>query len=273
MTRIAAGTGTPNQPSIDDPPADAVKTAPPAGPAIAPAGARSSSIDGDAGPDRPAPMQGADGRSAATTAGVFLKALKQWEGEHPFMYVDTRGHVTTGIGHLLKTPEGALKLPWQHSKTGQPATPAEVRSTFARVLQATVQFKQDHPNAKGIAPAACERLSDLVLPEGFATRLATSRLNTEFLPHLRELFPGFDRYPLPAQHAIVDMGYNLGVAKLKHEFPAFVAACRAGNFVDAAKESHRSSCREERNRATADLLDQAARLSASVRTVTREIRL
>ena len=218
-------------------------------------------------------MQGAGSRSVATDASVFLKALKQWEGQHPFMYADTRGYVTTGIGHLLKTPEGALKLPWHHSKTGQPATSAEVRSTFERVRQAAVQYKQDHPNAKGIPWASCEKLSDLVLPEGLAARLATNRLKTEFLPDLRKLFPGFDRYPLPAQHAIVDMGYNLGVAKLKHEFPAFVAACRAGNFVDAAKESHRSSCREERNQATADLLDQAARLNASVRTVTREIRL
>ena len=219
------------------------------------------------------PTHGAGSRPTGTDAGVFLKELKHWEGEHPFMYADTRGYVTTGIGHLLKTPEAALKLPWQHSNSGQPATSAEVRSTFERVREAAVQYKQDHPNAKGIPSASCEKLSDLVLPEGLAARLATHRLKTEFLPDLRKLFPGFDRYPLPAQHAIVDMGYNLGVAKLKHEFPAFVAACRAGNFVDGAKESHRSSCREERNQTTADLLEQAARLNASVRTVTREIRL
>ncbi len=273
MTRIAAGTGSPNQPSIDDPPANAVNTACPAGSTIAPAGARSNGVAGDAGPDRPVPTQGGGSRPAGTDAGVFLKELKHWEGEHPFMYADTRGYVTTGIGHLLKTPEAALKLPWRHSKTGQPATPGEIKSTFARIREAAVQFKQDQPNANGIPAARCEKLSDLVLPEGFAAKLATTRLNTEFLPHLRGLFPGFDHYPLPAQHAIVDMGYNLGVAKLKHEFPAFVAACKAGNFVDAAKESHRSSCREERNRATADLLDQAARLNASVGTLTREIRL
>ena len=272
MTRIAAATGSPNQPSIDDPPANAVNTACPAGATIAPAGARSNSVAADAGPDRPVPAHGGGSRPAGTDAGVFLKALKHWEGEHSFMYADTRGYVTTGIGHLLKTPEAALQLPWRHSKTGQPATPAEVKSTFARIREAAVQFKQDHPNAKGIPAATCGKLSDLVLPEGLATKLATSRLDTEFLPHLRKLFPGFDHYPAPAQHAIVDMGYNLGVAKLKDEFPAFVAACRAGNFVDAARESHRSSCREERNGATADLLNQAAGMNASVRTVMREIR-
>ena len=99
-------------------------TAPPAGPAIAPAGTRSNSVSCRRGLDHPAPTQGAGGRSVGADAGVFLKALKQWEGEHPFMYADTRGYVTTGIGHLLKTPEGALKLPWRHSKTGQPATPS-----------------------------------------------------------------------------------------------------------------------------------------------------
>ena len=188
MTRIAAGTGSPNPPSIDDPPANAVDRACPAGATIAPAGARSNSVAGDAGPDRPVPAQGGGSRSAGTDAGVFLKELKHWEGDCPFMYADTRGYVTTGIGHLLKTPEAALKLPWRHRATGQAATPAEVRSTFARIREAAVQFKQDHPNAKGIPPARCERLSDLVLPEGLATQLATTRLKTEFLPHLRGLF-------------------------------------------------------------------------------------
>ena len=97
-------------------------------------------------------------------------------------------------------------------------------------------------------------------------------MQNEFLPNLRKVFPGFDSYPMPAQRAIVDMAYNMGVGKLERGFPTFVSLCRAGEFGKAAGESRRSSSREERNAATKELLEDAERLKASVGTVAREIR-
>jgi GH24 family phage-related lysozyme (muramidase) len=272
MTRIAAGTASPNHPTIDRPPAHAAGAAPEAG---ATAGASSSgrrSLPGDAGPDRPAPQSGAGARHASIDVRVFMADLHRWEGAHRFMYVDTRGYVTTGIGHLLKNADAALALPWQHKATGRLATGAEVRAVFGRVCEKWADYKRENPNGKGMSAPKFEPVSDLVLPDGLATKLARDRLQGEFLPKLKDLFPSFDRYPIPAQRALVDMAYNLGVDGLRKKFPTFVAACRDGNFALAAKDSERSSSRKERNDATRSLLLEAAQLNAAVRTLAREVR-
>src|SRR6187551_2547655 len=130
MTRIAAGTG--GQPSIDNPLAHA------AGGAREPdaaAGGVARLRSGD-GADQPAPLGGVGNARGAADASAFLTDIKGWEGEHPNLYVDTRGYVTTGIGHLLKTADDAAKLPWLHSGTGRAATAAEVKAAFTRVAQA-----------------------------------------------------------------------------------------------------------------------------------------
>lgn len=190
------------------------------------------------------------------------------------MYVDTRGHVTTGIGHLLETAGDASKLPWQHSVTGQRATPTEIKSAFERLSQVAADHTREHPDAKGLPLKTAAQVSDLVLPEGYATKLAAARVNGEFLEGLRDLFPAFDSFPMPAQRALVDMAYTLGVGGLEHKFPKLVAACRQPNpdFATAAAESHRSSSRESRNHATNHLFLEAARLTQSVQGLTREIR-
>ena len=121
--------------------------------------------------------------------------------------------------------------------------------------------------------------TDLVLPEGCATDLATARLEKEFLPGLRRLFPGFDTYPQPAQRALVDMIYTLGEKGLARKFPTVVDACRAGRFDEAANHCHRKAHGNEhrnsdaRNDATRRLFIEASNLSASVQTLTREVRL
>jgi len=271
MTRIAPGNGTPNQPSIDGPLARAASaTLEPA--AAVGAGARARETER---PDQPAPLGGVGNARGAADASAFLKEIKRWEGEHPNLYVDTRGYVTTGIGHLLKTADDAAKLPWLHSGTGRAATAAEVKAAFARVAQAGADFKRANPNVNGLSAKAYEKFSDLVLPEGLSAKLATDRLNGEFLKGLRKTFPAFNSYPMPAQRALVDMAYNLGVAKLEHKFPNLVAACRKNppDFATAAAESHRSTCRHARNDATRGLFEQAARLTASIQQFPREIRL
>jgi GH24 family phage-related lysozyme (muramidase) len=273
MTRIAAGTTAQNQSTIDGPLAQAAGAAPEAGATAGASSPGQRGLSGHVGPDRPAPQSGAGGRQAPIDVRAFMADLRRWEGEHRFMYVDTRGYVTTGIGHLLKKAEAALDLPWQHKATGQRATPAEVRAVFERMCEKWADYKRENPNGKGIPAPKFEPVSDLVLPDGFATKLAIDRLQGEFLPKLKALFPGFDSCPVPAQRALVDMAYNLGVDGLKKKFPSFVAAWRDGDFALAAKESERSSSRAERNDATRNLLLEAAQLNASVRTLAREVRL
>jgi len=199
--------------------------------------------------------------------------LKDLEGETRYMYLDKKGLVTVGIGHMLPNAAEATKLPWYHEKTGLPATPAEVKALFNKLKAEWADFQREHPKAENKQSASqYENLSDLKVPKGFPRQDALDRLQHEFLKPLRGIFPGFDSYPMPAKQAIVDMAYSLGVAKLRDEFPKFVSHCRAGHFADAAPESERHGTRAVRNAATAKLLQDAEELKKSVRTFATEIR-
>jgi GH24 family phage-related lysozyme (muramidase) len=178
---------------------------------------------------------------------ALCRELTRWEGSCRHMYVDTRGYVTTGVGNLLRDANAAAALPWVHRATGKPASAEEIRAAFRDV--ATL--------GAGHKAGFYERASDLVLPQAKIEQLAASRLENEFLPGLRRLCPHFDDYPLPAQRALVDMAYNLGLGGLG-KFPILLAACERGDFAAAAEACNRRSSRQERNDATRALFLEAA---------------
>jgi hypothetical protein len=137
----------------------------------------------------------------------------------------------------------------------------------------TSEFRQTDPQKANPHDAShYEKVSDLVLPADVRNQLAVDRLTREFLPGLRRMFPGFDAYPEPAQRALVDMAYTLGVKGLEVRFPKLVAACRSNNFSLAAAQSSRSSARAERNATTRSHFLEADRLKASVQPLAREVR-
>jgi GH24 family phage-related lysozyme (muramidase) len=275
MTRIASGTRGPTLESDGAAPAETARVAPQQGrggaaPAqqgarVAPQEATSTGSSAwrktAAASDvaQPAPAQTPAHRTANATA--FAADLARWEGNTRHMYVDTRGHVTTGIGHQLRDANAATALPWLHRATGAPATPAEIRAAFTRVAA----------QPAGQHASRYERASDLVLPSNVARDMAAARLQHELLPGIRRLCPGFDRYPHPAQRALVDMAYNLGVAGLGR-FSNMLDACERGDFAAAAGESNRRTCRDERNDATRELLLAAAHLTNAVHALLREVR-
>jgi GH24 family phage-related lysozyme (muramidase) len=207
------------------------------------------------------PSRAANQTRAAIDARVLLTELTRWEGCCDHMYVDTRGFVTTGIGNMLPNAEAAIALPWRHERTGLLATAAEIRTAFAHV----------HAQESGHGSNWYKKASDLVLSPNVTKDLAVRRLENEFLPGLNRLFPRFDSYPLPAQRALVDMAYNLGLGRLG-KFDRLIAACERGDFTAAAAHSHRRSNRETRNEATRNLFLEAANLTASVRPRAREVR-
>lgn len=197
----------------------------------------------------------------APNATALAADLSRWEGSTRHMYVDTRGHVTTGIGHLLRDANAAVALPWQHRTTGAPAMPEEIRAIFERVAA----------QPAGQHASRYERVSDLVLPPNLARDLAATRLEREFLPGIRRLCPGFDGYPQPAQRALVDMAYNLGVGGLGR-FKNMLQACERGDFAAAAGECNRRSCRDDRNEATRELFLAATHLTNALQALLHEVR-
>src|SRR5579863_2584618 len=67
----------------------------------------------------------------ATYLDESLAKLEWFEGSIPWMYLDTRGNVTVGVGLLVPDAAAAQKLPFVFE--GRAATAAETATEYARV--------------------------------------------------------------------------------------------------------------------------------------------
>jgi GH24 family phage-related lysozyme (muramidase) len=130
-----------------------------------------------------------------------LKDLKRWEGDVPFMYLDSKGLVTVGIGNLLRTVEPAKLLPFVNASTGNRATEADIVTAYNAVsaMPPKLGWRRYKLNPS------------IELTPETSRQLALSRLESEFLPALRRAYPEFDYYPTSAHRFMIDMAYNGGV--------------------------------------------------------------
>lgn len=163
---------------------------------------------------------------------ALMPDLARHEGSFPFLYLDTAGLVTCGLGHMIPNLAWSLKIPWQ------PNDPATIANDFNVVAAMP----------KGRLPVFYEEATVCRLPAGWAEQDAEQRLENEYLPPLQALFSAgaFDSFPLPAQVALLDMAYNLGIGGLK-EYVHMLAACAGGDWNKAAAECHRNGISQERN--------------------------
>jgi GH24 family phage-related lysozyme (muramidase) len=166
----------------------------------------------------------------------YFDDLLAHEGCTTWLYCDSRGFVTVGIGNLVASPEACAALPFHHMG-GDAATRDEKLGAYVRIQDA---FDKSH------SAEFYRGLTDLRLTQDFVRDLVAARLASDFLPGIVNLCPGFADMPAPARHALVDMAYNLGVHGLAM-FPHMLAACNAGDWEMAAHQCHRSTCRGMRN--------------------------
>jgi GH24 family phage-related lysozyme (muramidase) len=181
----------------------------------------------------------------------ILVDLERFEGRKPFIYNDSASppNRTIGVGCLLTDAAAASQLPFQNVTAGRMATPLEITTDFARVAAMPGSLPANSYRAGPGTPA-------LELSDDAVTDLGVSKLRDQFLPGLRVLCPGFDDFPMPAQSVLIDMAWNLGLgapatptrrATGLHGFPSLIAACNAGDWATAAKQSHVATSRPERN--------------------------
>lgn len=154
-----------------------------------------------------------------------------FEGIVPYLYYDSKGLVTCGVGFLLLNISDSLKLPW---------TPEGVAATDWAKLQTLPKGKY-HTYYK---PYMIGRLPEEFMRYEFARRLAG------FEKRLRKYLPSFDTYPAPVQLALRDMIYNLGGDFLAKGWPNFKAALLAKDWKRAAQECNRIDVQDSRNAAT-----------------------
>lgn len=170
----------------------------------------------------------------ATYIEQSLVMLKQFEGCVPWMYRDTVGKVTVGVGLMLPDAAAAETLPFLQD--GHSATPAQIHADFQRVMLL--------PEGK---PAAFYRstISPELPPPAIDARLRIV-LQT-FEQHLRARLPHYDSFPDGAKLALLDMIYNLGPGELFSGYPHLLAAVEQGQWAQAAAQCLRHGPGEARN--------------------------
>jgi GH24 family phage-related lysozyme (muramidase) len=181
---------------------------------------------------------------------TYLPQLKIFEGVSSWMYVDTTGNVTVGVGNLLANATAAQLLAFvlRSNPDAGPATADDIQQDFDNVRQQT----------PGRLVSFYEQFTRLNLPDSVIDSLLNSRV-VEFTTGIRAVFPDYDSYPAEACAAIFDMAFNLGLGELTSGFPHFCRAVKTRDWATAASQCKRNGIGDSRNNWTEAQLQAAAK--------------
>ena len=172
-----------------------------------------------------------------------IRKLEQFEGSIPWMYRDTAGKVTVGVGLMLPDAAAATRLPFELN--AQPATSAEIAAEFTRVDA----LPMGRPALFYRGPSQPE------LPQSAIDSLLLTVL-TGFEGELKSHLPTYDAFPDSVKLALLDMVYNLGPAGLFNGYPRLLKAVSAGNWAQAAAQCERVGPGAARNQWTRQMFLQ-----------------
>lgn len=186
---------------------------------------------------------------------TYLPKLKEFEGNVGYMYLDTGGNVTVGVGEMLPNAAAAQKFAFVRRADATakppvlpgPATADEIKADFDNVKQ----------QAAAKAAEYYKQFTKLDLPQSVIDSTVSSEV-FQFTVGLTARFPEFPLYPAEACAALFDMAYNLGLSKLTSQFPTFCKAVKDKDWATAAKECKRGGIPDDRNDWTKAQFEKAA---------------
>ncbi len=170
----------------------------------------------------------------ATYLEQALAKLEEFEGSIPWMYLDTVGKVTVGVGLMLPDAEAAKHLSFVID--GRRATDSEVGAAFARVDQMAMGRPALYYRAQH-GPELARMTIDTLLRS----------VVVGFEGELRKQIKGYDVLPDTVKIALLDMAYNLGPLGLLHGYPRLLDAVERGDWARAAAASMRRGPGAARN--------------------------
>lgn len=174
------------------------------------------------------------------------QSIYQHEGCIRHMYLDTRGNVTIGVGQLVRNTEDAEQLHLICRETQQQATAEQVSNEFDRMSQ----------QEPGKIAVSYKTVTKLEMTHQGVDELLDQRID-EFTKGIKTKLSDFDSYPEPAQEALLDMAFNLGVAGLNRKFPTMMGAAARKDWQTCAAECSRRGISDHRNQATQALFQAA----------------
>ncbi len=175
--------------------------------------------------------------------------LEQYEGRVEHMYLDTKGFVTVGIGHMLPSAEIAKDITFVNKLTGAVATKKEIEDEFALIKSKA--YGAAYP-ARRFKSSTQLKITDSTINQLTNKHIASFESELKIIYGANE----FSAYPENVKMALFDMIFNLGMSKLKSGYPKFNKYIKAKDYKNAAMESHRNGISAQRNQYVKDLLSK-----------------
>lgn len=167
---------------------------------------------------------------------LFLQMTAKHEGVVPWLYLDTKGLVTTGIGFLVDGPtEDFFTMGWK-SSDGSLSTRQELQAAYN-----AIKARQDLKNLGGGSSVFAQLTSVRLGPPSTPINQVTPEIERifrskviSFENSLRSQLPAFDTWPADAQVALMRHAWAAGPSLAN--WPHFKADLLQNppNFVRAA---------------------------------------
>lgn len=175
--------------------------------------------------------------------------IERYEGKVKHLYLDSKGYVTVGVGHLLSTVADAQHLPFETSQ-GEAASESQIAEAFT-----TVSAQEGNRVA-----SYYKKYTTLMLSDEAIDALTDKHIDS-FYGELKRIYSDFDAFPTSVKLALFDLIFNLGMTSLRKKWPKLNACIAANDWIAAADNCRRRGIADERNDYVKSLLIDAGNTS------------
>lgn len=179
-----------------------------------------------------------------------ISRIKRFEGIINHFYLDIKGNVTIGYGHLVANINSSVLLDLIRKKDGLPATIVEKQTEWT-----TIKSK---PFGKQFTADSYDQFCNLSLNQPDIDKLLANDLATTE-HQLSANFTDYQHFPQSAKAGLIDMAFNLGIGTLMGKFSNFVASVKKQDWATAAIECNRTGIDPNRNIEVRQLFLQAVK--------------
>lgn len=213
---------------------------------------------------------------------TFLNELRtpDFEDDIPYMYVDSEGKITVGVGHNLSAHRDVLKLKFitkrrtrKAVKGGDQGVPLDAKRGL-EMTASTAEIQNDYDflvknnGLRKYLPTQLEAYTTLELPASDIDSLFDSDLAGAIAAAKKPFGIAFDGYPESAKAALIDIAFNTGnVAGFQILVMAILGSGSYGKqsmsdrWKVAARESKRGQVKPRRNTVVEQWFLDAAKAS------------
>lgn len=184
------------------------------------------------------------------------RKLEQYEGRLNHLYLDSRGRVTVGVGHLVENRNSIANVTLYQTRNGQPYQPANLQLKLTEYDNiAALPWGRNH------GAASFQPHTSLVMRAAEIDQLLNNHIDS-FYTDLTNIYnpsngyhEDFDNFHRNVKFALFDMIFNLGATRIVNRFPDFNAAIKSRDWWKAASESNRPDVNANRNHYVKNLLN------------------